>query len=377
MNKLRGLQPSNKRIFYYDEGQPGLRLLVTPTGNKSFQFQMWSKKLGKPLTRTIGKFQSFSLSKAREEAAALIAEMNSGTDIESERKKERETPTFSKVWKLYLENHAKKYKKSWEQDEQTYKRQMKKQFGAKRVDQITVKRVKKWHTDIGKQSGHYAANRALDLLSNIYNVELPDMDNPCRRVKKYTEMSRERFLEGNELEAFFKALSNEPDQQWQDFFMLLLLTGQRKMNVAAMHWNEIDLTNEVWNIPHDKTKNKKPTRVPLVAPAIKILARRKQDAKSVYVFPSKRSQTGHIVSPKKKWNQIIQRAELKDVRIHDLRRTAGSWMAGGGESMLIIGKALGHVDGGSTAVYARLDLDPVRRAMEKATTAMLKNDKKQ
>ena len=52
-------------------------------------------------------------------------------------------------------------------------------------------------------------------------------------------------------------------------------------------------------------------------------------------------------------------------------------MAGGGESMLIIGKALGHVDGGSTAVYARLDLDPVRRAMEKATTAMLKNDKKQ
>ncbi len=56
--KLHDIPSPDKRIIYYDSIQPGLRFLVTPTGNKSFQFQMWSKKLGKPLTRTLGKFRT-------------------------------------------------------------------------------------------------------------------------------------------------------------------------------------------------------------------------------------------------------------------------------------------------------------------------------
>ena len=64
-------------------------------------------------------------------------------------------------------------------------------------------------------------------------------------------------------------------------------------------------------------------------------------------------------------------ARLEDIRIHDLRRTLGSWQARTGASMVIIGKSLGHKSQQATAVYARLDLDPIRESMERATSAML------
>jgi hypothetical protein len=78
-----------------------------------------------------------------------------------------------------------------------------------------------------------------------------------------------------------------------------------------------------------------------------------------------------MVEPSKAWNRIRERAGLKDVRIHDLRRTLGSWQAAGGTSLPIIGKGLGHRSLASTGVYTRLNLDPVRESMNRATQAML------
>jgi integrase len=83
------------------------------------------------------------------------------------------------------------------------------------------------------------------------------------------------------------------------------------------------------------------------------------------------SKLGHISGERKAWLRILDRAGLENVRIHDLRRTMGSWQARTGASMVIIGKSLGHKSHQATAVYARLDLDPVRQSMETATSAML------
>lgn len=68
---------------------------------------------------------------------------------------------------------------------------------------------------------------------------------------------------------------------------------------------------------------------------------------------------------------MLDRAELSDLRIHDLRRTLGSWQAKTGASMVIIGKSLNHKSQQATAIYARLDLDPIRESVERATSAML------
>jgi integrase len=68
--------------------------------------------------------------------------------------------------------------------------------------------------------------------------------------------------------------------------------------------------------------------------------------------------------------KVFKAAGFTDVRLHDLRRTFGSWQAANGSSELLIGKSLGHRNTRSTAVYARLTLDPVRQSVERATDAM-------
>ncbi len=93
-------------------------------------------------------------------------------------------------------------------------------------------------------------------------------------------------------------------------------------------------------------------------------------SKSPYVFPGE-GKCGHLVEPKAGWERVLKKAGLENLRIHDLRRTLASWQAKTGASLLIVGKTLGHRSPQATAVYAHLDLDPVKEAMKTATTAIL------
>lgn len=120
------------------------------------------------------------------------------------------------------------------------------------------------------------------------------------------------------------------------------------------------------------TKNGTPQTVPLIPEALEILRIRMESAEkdAVFVFPGP-GKKGHLIEPRKGWLRILKRAKLSDLRIHDLRRTLGSWQAKTGASLAIIGKSLNHKNQQTTAIYARLDLDPVRQSMETATSAML------
>ena len=89
-----------------------------------------------------------------------------------------------------------------------------------------------------------------------------------------------------------------------------------------------------------------------------------------FVFPGE-GVTKHIVEPKKAWATLLKAAGIENLRIHDLRRTLGSWQARTGASLPIIGKSLNHKTHQATAIYARLDLDPVRQSVNTATAAMM------
>jgi integrase len=139
-----------------------------------------------------------------------------------------------------------------------------------------------------------------------------------------------------------------------------------------MAWENISFEDKTWYMPSDTTKNGESQLLPLVEESLKALHRRKEQSDSKWVFPSPKSKSGHIEEPKKIWHQILDRAGLKDVRMHDLRRTLGSWMAIGGASSYVIGKTLNHKNSQSTDVYARLNNDPVREFMDKAINSMEK-----
>ncbi len=155
----------------------------------------------------------------------------------------------------------------------------------------------------------------------------------------------------------------------RDFVLLSLLTGARKGNVLAMQWCDLNTEQGYWRIPD--TKNDEPLTVPLVPEAVAILQARRaqQPANNPWVFPGT-GRTGHLTSPKGAWKSVLKQAGLENLRIHDLRRSLGSWQARLGANLAVIGKSLGHKDLASTLIYSRLDLDPVRESVERATSAM-------
>ena len=231
--------------------------------------------------------------------------------------------------------------------------------------------IHKLHQDIGNSSGQYTANRLLALLRSIFNqankLGLWDNPNPASGITKFKEKSRSRFLQADELPRFFSALAEESSEHARDYILLSLLTGARKSNVLAMRWDEINLEMKLWTIP--KTKNGDSHTVPIVPQALEILNNRYTDKTCEWVFPSN-SASGHLQDPKKAWQRLLKRAEISDLRIHDLRRSLGSWQASTGASLVIIGKTLSHRNVNTSAIYARLNTDPVRDAMNKATQAI-------
>ena len=375
-----------KRTIIHDSRQDGLTLHISSTGVKTFWFQRWSKQLNKSITKSIGRYPSVSITQARSQAAQWLMETNQGLDVAESTKVARQEETFSALFACWIEVHAKPHKKTWEEDIRNYKRYVQKPLGNKKISWFTPDRIRQWHFSItqmpkqrkgqdGKQGNisQTTANRVLALLSTVFNQMLPGTSSPCKGVKKFREISRDRFLQPSELERFFKALESPDTPMYlRDYLMLSLLTGARRSNILGMQWKDINLDRQVWKIPAQESKNGETMTVPLVVQAREILKQRAKDTTSPFVFPGK-GRTGHITEPKKAWASLLQRAELEDIRIHDLRRTMGSYQTMSGASTAIVGKTLGHKSQQSTAVYARLNLDPVRKSMEDAVDLMMKN----
>ncbi|MGA7181262.1 MAG: site-specific integrase [Thiobacillaceae bacterium] len=270
-----------------------------------------------------------------------------------------------------MERHAKIHKRSWKEDQGQYERYLS-SWAKKKLAQITRADVQKLHHSVGTTKGHYAANRLLALLSGVFNIAtdfgLWNKPNPAAGIKKFKEVSRDRFMQADELPRFFEALAEEPNDTIRDYVLVSLLTGARRSNVLSMKWEQVHLEREEWRIP--ETKNGTSQVVTLSPGVVTVLERRQIDAASEWVFPGEGVQ-GHLVEPRKGWERILERAGITDLRIHDLRRTLGSWQAKTGASLAIIGKSLNHKSPTATAIYSRLDLDPVRQSVNNANAAML------
>ncbi len=359
-----------KRSFFYDAKVPGLALSVTSTGTKSFL--VYRKIEGRPERIFLGRYPDLSVENARNMAAETIGQIARGTNPAALKRAGREELTLEELFQEFMNRHAKVHKRTWKEDGNQFRRYL---AGWKNRKLSSIKRnhVQALHAKLGHESGPYAANRLLALLRAMFNKAeewgyWDNKTNPAVGITKFKEKSRARFLEADELPRFFQALAEEPSDAIRDYFLISLLTGARRGNVLAMRWDEVHLERGTWEIP--ETKNGDSQTVPLVGPALTILAERKQTTTGEWVFPGA-GKTGHLVEPKKGWQRLKERAGLENVRIHDLRRSLGSWQAATGANLSIIGKTLNHKSPAATAIYARLNIDPVRDSVEKATSAML------
>jgi integrase len=359
-----------KRDVYYDERMPHLALRVTDKGTKTFMVYKWSD--GSPIRRTIGKFPQLTVEQARDAAAEISVSLNAGSDPLQMRRAKRDEITLGELFQHYMELYA--------QDRCATAKEMRASFNRCFGDWLprritTIKKIDvQARVNSLAQGGHnYRANRAHDALRAVFSwgnkQGLVENYNPCIGIARFKTRSRQRFITPAEFESFMRALRQEQNTKLRDYFYLSLFTGARQSNVLAMRWDEIDFDLAIWNIP--RTKNGDGHTVPLTPLAVQVLGSRKAEVgDSPWVFPGY-GETGHLVEPKAAWRRILRVAGLRDLRVHDLRRTLGSYMAISNQSLAIIGKALGHRSTTSTQIYARLADDPVRHAMEIAQQKMM------
>jgi len=378
-----------KRVDYFDTTTNHLTLRVSHVGTKSFV--LYRKIDGVAERLTLGRYPAMSIDQARRMVAQHNGSIAIGQNPAEEKRSMRQESTLGEVFGRYMVEYAKPRKKSWEIDEQRYNVHLI-HWQNKKLSAIKKQHVQKLLVHIAenqrfiegidkvgrrkvkKVGGKGASNQILRLLRKVFNQAIDwgwDGDNPCSRLKEYKSQSRDRFLEGDELPKFFEALGEEPNTTARDYILASLLTGARRTNVLEMRWDQINLEREEWYIP--ETKNGESQRLPLISAMLTLLKDRKAEANgSEWVFPSHGS-TGHLTNPDKTWKRVLSRAGIEDVRgtwLHDLRRSMGSWQANTGASLSVIGKSLNHKNVNTTAIYARLALDPVRESMEKAAGAM-------
>lgn len=408
------LPESRKRATYYDEIVPKLAIRITGAGTKTFYIV---KRVGPEMTwLKLGVFPDMTPEMARREAESKLGLFAGGNNPAETRRALKAEPTFAEFFKEYGNRHG-QMKKSWRDDQQRYRDYLEKPLGAKKLSAITRELVGRILSEMERNGKAGATvNNVRALASGIFGKAIEWnylVNNPVKGIKTRKAVKRDRFLQSDELPRFFASVGEEPNDTIRDYFLLSLLTGARRSNVLSMRWDQINLNEGIWRIPD--TKNGTPQNVTLSPEAAAILAARKENADGAFVFPGD-GKSKHLVEPKKGWQRIFDRDELTQLtarieangdslaktetelladalerarktakhlkidtegarmnalRIHDLRRTLGSWQAKQGASLAIIGKSLNHKSQQATAIYARLDLDPVRASVNSATAAML------
>ncbi len=355
-----------QRVIYIDSASRNLMLRVSHTGIKTF---LWRRKFkGRSYSIMIGRYPEISISEARARALEMGVAMNRG-QIRSPREADKTTLGF--IFKKYIEEHAKPRSVHWRAIEGSLRRSFQDWSGIA-ITEITKLRVQERLNQIENDRGRHTANRALvdgkAAIAWAARHELIADHNPFKGIAKFHTQARERFLTPDELPIFFNALKRMTNQCVRDYIFLSLFTGARRGNILAMRWEDIDLDLCVWCIP--KTKNGASHVVPLTSYAISVLKDRLEYVKGPWVFPGT-GKTGHLIEPIKAWRRLMRECGLKNVRLHDLRRSLGSYMAMSNTSLHIIGQALGHKSTAATQIYARLAHTPVRAAMEEAQATMI------
>ncbi len=341
-----------KRLDFRDTVVPGLVLRVNSTGTKTFSFH---KRINGKMSRlTIGRFGPFTLARARERAQQILYEIETGrfedrTGVEVETK-----PTLGDVIPEYIEKHAKVHNKDWKRKEARLAKFVK--LYGKQIDDIKRADVVRACDTIYK-SGPVSANRALAHLKHLMSwcVERGMIDaSPIAGMKPLAkEMARERVISDKELASLWAACDAE-GYPFGDCMQFLILSGQRRAEVAEMRWSEIDLAKRLWTLPSQRAKNGRQHTVPITDAMLATLRRVPRFLGSDFVFTTTgKSPISGFGRLKKRLDKALPTGTEPWI-IHDLRRTMSTNMAQLGVLQPVTEALLNHKTGvvsGVAAIY--------------------------
>lgn len=357
-----------KRWRWVGDGEVrGFGLKVYGSGLKVYALRYRTGR-GRQRMTTLGRHGELTVKQARAMAAEEKVLILQGTDPQAERRREAvRVGTVSKLLERWIEDHAKAHRRRWVEDEKRIARHISPKLGKLDVESLTRDVLAAWHRKLGEKT-KVEANRCLETVRAAWRWAdgegiLPEgISDPTTAVRKYKERGRDRWLKKPEVSRLMEAVRSEPDPYVRAAIPLFLLTGLRKRELLDARWEDVDLDRAEIRLGETKTGVPQVRLLPL--PAVTLLRELPRMEESPYVFPSPTMPSRPRDNIKRPWIAIRERAGLADVTLHDLRRTAGSYLAQAGVPIQVIGEVLGHSHPGVTKLYARLSRENERDALD-------------
>jgi integrase len=373
--EIRALKPDAGKRREVPCGPPnGLYCIVHSSGKKSFALRY--RFNGRPRKLTFdGSFPALPLVKARASADAALSKLGDGVDpaLDQER---RPSEGFSSVVDEFIERYVKARKrKSGEETERILKREAVSAWAKRPINSITRTDVLRLLDKIVDRGSPIMANRTRAALSKLFRwsierglIESSPITGTSRPAE---EQDRDRVLSDDELAAIYQA-ADELGYPYGPHIQLLTLTAQRLNEVARMTWEQVDVGAALWTLPRAETKAKRIHDVPLSSSALAILKSlpRFKAGQSVFTTTSGAKPINGFSKAKLALDAAIQKSarddfEVKPWRLHDLRRSATTWLAKNGTEPHVLAALLNHAPAstmGITAIYNRTRYSAERRA---------------
>ena len=365
-------EDGKRKTDWWDTVCSGFLLEVRQGGGKTYALRYFDGN-GRQRQHKIGRFGDISFDQARKAAHRLRSEVVLG-GCPAERKAEKKAvPLYAELAAQHLAQ-AKTYQRSYDTTEMYMRRHILPRWGKTRLTDIQSQVVSAWLAEKAEEGLAPATvekirvifSRSFELARQwkMAGAEInPIRDVPRRRFSN----ARERFLTTKEVERLFKALDASDSPQLKNIVMLLLLTGARKTELLTAEWRHVDLERRAWFIP--TTKTGKPRYVPLSQAAVDVIEALPRWEGCPWLLPNPSTHRPYT-DLKHPWENARAAAGLGDLRIHDLRHSAASFMINAGVDLFAVGKILGHADHQSTMRYSHLANDTLMKAVEAGAAKM-------
>lgn len=389
-----GFQPQASTAFLWDEDLSGFGLRVTPAGAKSYvyQYRMGGRE-AKARRCTIGGHGSFTPTTARLEAkrlALLVAQGIDPAEADRERRRQAVDLAFSSYVTLFVEKHLKHAWKDWEIGERLLIADAVPVLKAKPMPLIRRSDISAVLDRFGERPG--AARLAHATLRKLFKWAEGRGDierSPIDGFKAPPAVAaRDRVLADDELALIWRGVE-KLGHPFAPLFKLLIVTGQRREEVAALDWSELDRIEAAWTLPADRAKNSKAHIVPLSSLAVAeldalagIVPHSADQIKwpkrgLVFTTTGKTAVSGYSKAKARLDAAIVVIAEkdaegdgcapesVEPWRLHDLRRTLATGLQRLGVRFEVTEAVLNHVSGaksGVAGVYQRHDWKDEKRS---------------
>ena len=363
--RVDALKPRKSTYDVRDRELTGFGVRVLPSGAK--RYFVHSQHNGRRVWKTVGNVGAIDADAARDRARTMLAAMRNGNDAAVAAPPDI---AFETVADEVFRRYARNWKASTlKVNLNYYGNHILPWFEGRPIADITAHDVQRWFASL--HNTPVSADRSAPILSvimreaEVYGYR-PEGTNPCIGIKRYRRQGRQRFLSSAELCRLGKVLDHHEARYSQivAIIRLLLLTGCRKHEIVSLKWRYY--RDDKIFLPDSKSG---PRTVWLSSAARAILDGLPREAS--WIFPS--SQTDRFLTASRVdqfWYRVRAEADLRDVRIHDLRHTYASIALAQGETVLTIGRLLGHRDPETTLKYTHLSDAMVRQAVNTVATAL-------